>query len=947
MKKDDKKRGISYFIKRFLSRFFRLSGETLLMLIMIAIILIAFRLEITQINNMVFYLTPINQFVDSYNNEIKTVSFMLETQSSYPCIINCNYEFIDISNNIAIEKGILEFSRLNDSVKTYSIQSPLFGTGQKMYNFNVVCRNNRTSLCWLKNKDRHATAIVVLNYRLKEEEEQLKSRMRNELQDILANLSYADILNQGHEIMISDADSIVNFNEIMSQKGKSDKDFILAKKNVEYLRELWEMEDYNALKDGLNSSFKEEMSRTIDGLNATGRSIENVIAMHNSLANMIESKRMDTKAMLNFLVISGIQKNVLNETKNFLASFNRIFNDFKAGNFAGYSDIENRIRALNLQGKKVRAASFANFADIMKAGYSILEQNYGLLCKMKGYCIDYEKEEIFDDSKSNLVQEEKICGKIKEINNLAREADDNFTLYYHNLIHLNATIDAVQAYNNLSGELNLQSYNENLEFNDAKNKTLYNALISIKNSYIRRSNERADSYNKNITILNLNINSLGIRLNESYLDYCIYLINLINIENSSVKKRFLLDEFQKDCDEKWDYSINTANYSDANISKIMNISRENELLFSPIEITNETIKNLSAEIFKIAMNLSYTKDAEDYQKNYCTIINSSLANNTASPLIFQNASFLESSLDYSTIKRYNITARIDTKLKEHFPVCCIFGKCGICCKDEICRDEESLFPVIMLHGHGFDKGDSPTFSTDAFDKLQKALQNDGYLISSIATPNINYSNAKENEFGAIRKPVSMKATYYLDFNDENFNETELNLGIENYTKRIYDMIEFVKFRTGKSKVNIIAHSMGGLIARRYLELFGEDSVDKLIMIAVPNQGISENTKSLCLIAGREKECYDMTSNSLFIKKVNGIALKNKTKVYNIYGSGCETDGSNGDKIIPTYSAILQGAKNYEVKGNCTSILDVFHMKILDTDRYPKTYEIVKGILNEK
>ena len=946
MKKDGRKRGISYFIRRFLLRFFRLSWETLTTLVMLMIILIAFKLEISQISNMVFYLAPVNQFVDSYNNEIKTVSFMLETQSNYPCVINCNYEFIDISNNITIEKGILEFSRLNDSAKTYRIQSPLFGAGQKIYNFNVACRNNKTSLCWLKNNDRHATAIVVLNYRLKEEEEQLKNRLRNELQDILANLSYADILIQVNEIMISDVDSIVNFNEIMGQKAESDADFSSAKKGAEYLRNLWDMEDYSTLNDNLNSSFKEEISGTINELNATGASIENVIAMHNSLANIIESKRMDTKAMLNFLAVTGIQKNVLNETKNFLALFNGIFDDFKARNFAGYSDIENRIRTLNLQGRKVKTPSSANFVGIMKAGYSVLEQNYDLLCKMKGYCIDYEKEEIFDDAKSNLIKEEEICKKISGIRKLAREADNNFTLYYYNLIHPNSTIDAEEAYNNLSRELNLRSYNENEEFNDTRNKTLGNMITAIKNDYIRKNNAIADSYNNNISILNSNISYLGLRLNQSSLDYCIYIIRLINAENNSIKKEFLLDEFQQVCNENPDNNASIINSTAENIPRIANISKEDEILLSPIDIKNETIRNLFADIFKIAMNLSHMKDAEDYQKNYCTVINSSAANNTVNPSVFQNSSFLESSLNYSTIKKYDVTTRINAKLKEHFPLCCIFGKCEICCRNESCRDEESLFPVIMIHGHGFDKGDSPTFSTDIFDKLQRALQNDGYIISGIVTPAMNYSNAKENELGAIRKPISMKATYYIDFNDENFNETELNLGIENYTKRIYDMIEFVKFRTGKSKVNIIAHSMGGLIARRYLELFGEDSVDKLIMVSTPNNGISENTKSLCLIAGRERECYDMMNNSLFIKKVNDLALKNKTKLYNIYGSGCETDGGDGDKVVSTTSAILQNAKNYEVKGNCTSILDVFHMKILDTYIYPKTYEIIKGILKE-
>ncbi|MBU5437854.1 alpha/beta fold hydrolase [Tissierella sp. MSJ-40] len=60
--------------------------------------------------------------------------------------------------------------------------------------------------------------------------------------------------------------------------------------------------------------------------------------------------------------------------------------------------------------------------------------------------------------------------------------------------------------------------------------------------------------------------------------------------------------------------------------------------------------------------------------------------------------------------------------------------------------------------------------------------------------------------------------------------------LEATEKYLSPTIEKVKRKTGMSKVILIGHSLGGLLARSYIEYFSPSSVDKLIMIGTPNLG---------------------------------------------------------------------------------------------------------------
>ena len=57
-------------------------------------------------------------------------------------------------------------------------------------------------------------------------------------------------------------------------------------------------------------------------------------------------------------------------------------------------------------------------------------------------------------------------------------------------------------------------------------------------------------------------------------------------------------------------------------------------------------------------------------------------------------------------------------------------------------------------------------------------------------------------------------------------------------RSLKELIDLLKFRTGRDKVVIVAHSMGGLVARSYMQIFGDEDVDKIIMITTPNKGVS-------------------------------------------------------------------------------------------------------------
>lgn len=81
-----------------------------------------------------------------------------------------------------------------------------------------------------------------------------------------------------------------------------------------------------------------------------------------------------------------------------------------------------------------------------------------------------------------------------------------------------------------------------------------------------------------------------------------------------------------------------------------------------------------------------------------------------------------------------------------------------------------------------------------------------------------------------------------------------------YAQRLKKMIEIIKNITGQDKVVIVAHSMGGLVARKYMTLDGEcwNSVYKILTVGTPNEGV-------VVSPGIVGQLEDLRAGSEFIK----------------------------------------------------------------------------------
>ncbi|MBI3026580.1 alpha/beta hydrolase [Candidatus Woesearchaeota archaeon] len=302
-----------------------------------------------------------------------------------------------------------------------------------------------------------------------------------------------------------------------------------------------------------------------------------------------------------------------------------------------------------------------------------------------------------------------------------------------------------------------------------------------------------------------------------------------------------------------------------------------------------------------------------------------------------------------TTMNYSAESRIDTILSDNPPICCIFNDCKPCCRNESCKNDPRTFPLIFLHGHSLAAGNSPEFSLDAFNKIQSKLQEEGYLNAGIISLYSKNEQVQHGIWGMSGKPVTVKASYYYDAfrkEDKYIVVPTKSENIDTYALRLKDLVDIIKQRSNKPKVNIIAHSMGGLVARRHIQIFGDSDIDKLIMIATPNRGISEAISSYCGIIGESRECKDMQENSLFMNKLNDPSKQPAgIRIYTIIGQGCQTKSGNGDGIVLTENAKMESAVAYFVNGTCDGLFGgALHTEILNINKYPKTYAILTEIL---
>ncbi|GAA2479358.1 triacylglycerol lipase [Streptomyces longisporus] len=160
--------------------------------------------------------------------------------------------------------------------------------------------------------------------------------------------------------------------------------------------------------------------------------------------------------------------------------------------------------------------------------------------------------------------------------------------------------------------------------------------------------------------------------------------------------------------------------------------------------------------------------------------------------------------------------------------------------------------------------------------------------------------------------------WVADFEADGYSSSELyawsyDWGQSNATtaQQLATEVKNVLAKTGASKVDIVAHSMGVLSSRYYLKnLGGTAYVDDFVSVAGVNHGTS--VASWC--AWLYTSCKEMQTGSSYLTALNSGDETPGAVSYASYWSDCDA------AVVPNSSALLNGATN--VDAGCISHTDM-------------------------
>jgi triacylglycerol lipase len=148
--------------------------------------------------------------------------------------------------------------------------------------------------------------------------------------------------------------------------------------------------------------------------------------------------------------------------------------------------------------------------------------------------------------------------------------------------------------------------------------------------------------------------------------------------------------------------------------------------------------------------------------------------------------------------------------------------------------------------------------------------------------------------------------------------------VETLTEKLAKKVDELRHATGLQKVHLVGHSMGGIIARNYLQIRGgAEKIDRCILLATPNRG-----SKLAPFALSPLGCLLMPG-SAFLERLSDAPLPENVRITTLYNR-------HDNMILPFENALLQGADNIELTATGHTAL-LYRRKTLD---------IVAGLLKE-
>ena len=172
-----------------------------------------------------------------------------------------------------------------------------------------------------------------------------------------------------------------------------------------------------------------------------------------------------------------------------------------------------------------------------------------------------------------------------------------------------------------------------------------------------------------------------------------------------------------------------------------------------------------------------------------------------------------------------------------------------------CGDENRDHPVVLVHGYGH--------NASAWVMLKAALRRNGF--TSVHTMNYN--------------------PWFDD--------------VPKIAAKLSDRVETVRTLTGSDKVHIVGHSLGGIVARWYVqEAGGDQTVNTAITLASPHAG------TRAAFAGPGRTARELRPGSWVMRRLNNEAEPSDVKWIAFYGDSdaLVQPASSGKINVPALNA---------------------------------------------
>lgn len=126
--------------------------------------------------------------------------------------------------------------------------------------------------------------------------------------------------------------------------------------------------------------------------------------------------------------------------------------------------------------------------------------------------------------------------------------------------------------------------------------------------------------------------------------------------------------------------------------------------------------------------------------------------------------------------------------------------------------------------------------------------------------------------------------------------------VESLTERVAKKVDELRHATGIEKVHLVGHSMGGLIARNYLQIRGgTQKVDRCVLLASPNGGSKLAPFALTPLG------KSLLPGSEFLQRLAKAPVPSGVRMTAIANR-------HDNMVLPFESARLEGAHNVELTG---------------------------------